>query len=787
MVSGNVTVLGKLSVPALVDTTYDSSYISIIGLNNQVPTVNGEEITGDPSTGYSSSSYTFVIDGSVRITYESSLLSVKLDNTIDVIDHTSELDSNLSQIYDYYGKINIPYDTLAHRLVVNGSNGSIVSYGIRDNDDINYYSGSSYESFRDLFEYTDHDTYRVYFRIEAPYRADVQGMVDITIDKIYSNINVVDYGDLVWNEELGTYVKTYDGNPINITYEHTGSTGNIDHIYYDSKEYYYRSNEQILNADSWKMVTTYQGDNNYLDTIKTVNFTIEKYSYDVSIDSSNYLTTGYLGTIVTDETNVHYESSINLPFANDVLTIQYYISVDGDAKHTSASKLDDLSTYYYLNETASSTRRIHVTGNNVRRMINETTILSASDNYNITISDLVVYVEKREAEIRIVGSLDREYSGVQYGVPTIITNTTNGIVVKYYSDSECQNEIVAPTNVGNYFIKIVANADTNTFQGELIEEFSISELRITPIMTSQNEFDYTGSQIKPEFSVSSLVDVTFITSLVDGDNGTLPGAHTVIVSVLDNDQDDDFNYANNFILTKTRFEYTIKHKVLNINIDEIITYNENSTWTKKFIDMNLPVSAIEALNEEASISLTRNVADDYYLIGEYNFTENTSVDNPDFIIDNLSILDANQNSTLANYVFNFDIHVKIQYPTIVHTVEDAVLENGIWKLKYDYDGQTHSAIVTVDPSITGYTIVYTYNQLSRYTPYSRKVVGSTSIAYKITAKNYIPVAGVIEFEIVSVDLELDAVDPTKEFDKKSLGVSSLQYTISPAIDVPVTV
>ncbi|MBR6288675.1 MAG: leucine-rich repeat protein, partial [Acholeplasmatales bacterium] len=787
MVSGNVTILGKLSVPALVDTTYGSSYISIIGLDNNAPTINGEEITGDTSTGYSSANYTFVIDGSVRITYESSLLSVKLDNTIDVIDHTSELNPDLRQIYDYYGKINVPYDTLAHRLVVTGSNGSLVSYGIMDNDEINYYSGSTYESFKSRFEFIDHDTYRVYFRIEAPYRADVQGMVDITIDKIYSNINVVDYGDLVWDADLATYVKTYDGNPINITYEHTGSTGSIDHIYYDSKDFYYRSNEQILNADSWRMIITYQGDNNYLDTIKTINFTINKYSYDVSIDSSNYLTAGYLGTIVTDETNVRYESSINLPFANDVLTIQYYISVDGDAKHTSASTLDDLSTYYYLNETDLSTRRIHLTGNYVRRAINNTTILSVSDNYDITIRDLVIYIEKREAEIRIVGSLDREYSGLQYGVPTIITNTTNGVVVKYYSDSECQNEILAPTNVGNYFIKIVANGDTNTFQGELIKEFRISELRITPVMTSQNEFDYTGSIIKPEFSVTALVDVTFITTLVDGDNGTLPGTHAVIVSVLDNDTEDDFNYANNFILTKTRFEYTIKHKVLNINIDETIIYNENSIWTKNFNDLSLPISIIEALNQDAAISLTRNVADDYYLIGEYNFTENTLSDNPDFIFNNLDILDANQNSTIANYIFNFNIHVKIQYPTIVHTVEDATLENGVWKLKYDYDGQTHSAIVTVDPSITGYTIVYTYNQLSRYTPYSRKVVGFTSIAYKITAKNYIPVAGVIEFEIASVDLKLNAVDPTKKFDKKALGISSLQYTITPAIDVPVTV
>ncbi|MDE6656455.1 MAG: hypothetical protein K2J85_05645, partial [Anaeroplasmataceae bacterium] len=350
---------------------------------------------------------------------------------------------------------------------------------------------------------------------------------------------------------------------------------------------------------------------------------------------------------------------------------------------------------------------------------------------------------------------DMTYDGTPYKNPRIVTNSESEATFMYYT-SEDELLDAAPVNVGSYKLRIMLDESENTLSYDKTFDFVISP-KVLNLEWGSTSLEFTGSFVAPTAKITGAADDAYeiIASAHEGYDGISVGSQMV-----------DFTLGeafSNYRLNKTTIAYQIVVKQLRIAHKENVVVTED-VYQKAMSDFDslLP----EGMHFEGYIATSDSVVGRYSVFGRQ------------ILANNVRILNAANEDVTSSFELKYSVDITITNPYIEHTVKDGNLIDGVWEVVYDYDKDTHAAIVL--PEVPGAQVIYRTESGMFYTPQYYRTAIDMEIVYIIQATNYETTSGVIHFVINPTQMDIEFKNPDaisgKKFDGKDI---TIDYSIVP--------
>lgn len=571
----------------------------------------------------------------------------------------------------------------------------------------------------------------LYYIVTCDYYKPVHGTMTVKIAKASSTITVVNRDSLS---------KIYDALPVLPEVTVTGSTAEPRISFHPERtdltaeelaqlpfldRYSILGYSTAVNAGNWLLKVVLDSDDNYREVVSYVEFTISKFDLTIEFNEER----------IYNKVNI-YEGEYSTMFGDQQLDVEFKFGV--------VPNVADATYTYAAGNIVMSKEAFHV--------YLESKEISLV-NFNITY-DMTVKILKTTPQVTVEAK-DKVYDGTPYADPKVLTTSDSLPEFIYFTKAGVELP-TAPTNAGEYKVRVFLEENSNSLSFEGMFEFTI-ETKVLNVESGSSTLEYTGSFVAPSFSVTGDNEGIYriITTPAEGYDGSSVGNQMVNLSL-----DDE---SGNYSLNITSKSYRIINRKLKLaHSERMAVTGEN--YRKELSDFNelLP----EGMYFVGYVTTTAATVGVYNRFGTH------------LVAEGVDILNAEGQSVLSNFDLTYQFNIVITNPLIEHTVLDGTLVDGVWEVSYDYDALTHKAVVLTD--VPGAQVSYRANNATSVTPFNYRSAVDLEITYIITAPNYEMTTGTIHFVIRPIQLSIEFTNPDalhgKKFDGKDI---EIEYSISP--------
>lgn len=697
-------------------------------------------------------------------------------------------------------------------------------------------------------KYTDAGTYTVYYKVTDPKSSKVfEGSETVVI-------NTKKIG-LAWENLSFTYDKEEHLPIAKATGLASGETVEITVTGAQTEAGTYEAVATTITGDAAK--------NYVLPEEVTKNFTIEAREITITWEVGCYEYNGKIqgpeavvfGLIEGDECNITItgrgkDAGSYTAVVSGIDNANYKIPVSNASKTYSISKRQMTEemvtidpTYYYYRYGIE-----HFPAFGIVDMVDGNNIIESSDYFmygDTSAEDPGVYeiyvcamdsgnytgevvrtwtVEKHVGDIEIVGTIGKEFDGTPFAVTTddfaVVAETdsegrvmtaedySSNVTIEYkLKDADDETYTTeAPTNAGEYVVRITIEANDNYYETVKTFDFEIEpkEIEVTWGMT---DFTYDGETHVPSATIDNLIGTDEVELVISGDESNA-GTYTAKITELTGTDANNYSICND-----SEKVFTINPKTVEIeweNVDFIYDGQQH-----------VP-SAIVKTSDIIGSDIVNVMVEGHQINAGENYTATaTGLDNANYVISGsdttlFTIAPKEMEVSAENVIVDFDsrshtIEVVVAEPTadyqIKYSTDSAMVKHynsdecpeftreGTYSIYYMVEADNYatfygSAIITIKhglntalaedveatydgmaksisvvPTIKDAVITYSTKENGTYTTYNPAIVkaGTTTVYYKVAYGTYPEFSGSATIKIAKKNLNITIEDSEKTY------------------------